>query len=559
MIEAIKELLISNPVLLLFLVLAIGFLIGGIRFGNFQLGSVAGVLIAGLLFGHLGFVGNPAIQSFGFVLFMISVGYQAGPKFIQALKKDGRRYLVIAVIVAVSGFGLALIAARILNFEPGIAAGLLAGSLTSTPTLAAADATVLSTSFVVPDGMNVEDIRTNINSAYAITYIFGLVGLILVIRLLPGMLKINLADEAIKLEREDSEGGPKSVFSPSDVVVRAFRLESEEHAGRTLEEIYKASPYQFTIQKIRRDGELFVPSLETVLQIGDLISIVGIITPELFKKIGDKNFGPAARDRELLQYHPETDQICVTRKYKGGLTLGDLNIPVDHASFVSRITRLGVNIEVSPSTPIERGDVLHVTGPGAGLENLGDRLGHLEREIEKTDLSTFSWAIVFGILLGALSIKVAGVDIGLGSAGGLLVLGLLIGYLRSIFPVFGRVPDAARWIFTELGLLLFMAGVGLRGGSGLVETLVSSGIALVLIGIAVTLVPLTLAYIFGRKVQKMNPLMLLGTITGAMTSGGALSVINAQSNSSIANIGYTGAYAFANVLLTVAGAVIALL
>ncbi len=143
MIEAIKELLISNPVLLLFLVLAIGFLIGGIRFGNFQLGSVAGVLIAGLLFGHLGFVGNPAIQSFGFVLFMISVGYQAGPKFIQALKKDGRRYLVIAVIVAVSGFGLALIAARILNFEPGIAAGLLAGSLTSTPTLAAADATVL--------------------------------------------------------------------------------------------------------------------------------------------------------------------------------------------------------------------------------------------------------------------------------------------------------------------------------------------------------------------------------------------------------------------------------
>ena len=559
MIEAIKELLISNPVLLLFLVLAIGFLIGGIRFGNFQLGSVAGVLIAGLLFGHLGFVGNPAIQSFGFVLFMISVGYQAGPKFIQALKKDGRRYLVIAVIVAVSGFGLALIAARILNFEPGIAAGLLAGSLTSTPTLAAADATVLSTSFVVPDGMNVEDIRTNINSAYAITYIFGLVGLILVIRLLPGMLKINLADEAIKLEREDSEGGPKSVFSPSDVVVRAFRLESEEHAGRTLEEIYKASPYQFTIQKIRRDGELFEPSLETVLQIGDLISIVGIITPELFKKIGDKNFGPAARDRELLQYHPETDQICVTRKYKGGLTLGDLNIPVDHASFVSRITRLGVNIEVSPSTPIERGDVLHVTGPGAGLESLGDRLGHLEREIEKTDLSTFSWAIVFGILLGALSIKVAGVDIGLGSAGGLLVLGLLIGYLRSIFPVFGRVPDAARWIFTELGLLLFMAGVGLRGGSGLVETLVSSGIALVLIGIAVTLVPLTLAYIFGRKVQKMNPLMLLGTITGAMTSGGALSVINAQSNSSIANIGYTGAYAFANVLLTVAGAVIALL
>ena len=559
MIETVKELLIGNSILLLFLVLAIGFLIGGIRFGNFQLGSVAGVLIAGLLFGHLGFEGNAAIQSFGFVLFMISVGYQAGPKFIQALKKDGRRYLVIAVIVSLSGFGLAFAFGRILNFEPGISAGLLAGALTSTPTLAAADATVQSTGFVIPDGMDVEDIRTNINSAYAITYIFGLVGLILVIRMLPGMLRINLADEAVKLEREDEEAGPKSVFSPSDIVVRAFRLESEEHAGLSLEEIYKASPYQFTIQKIRRGGELMEPTLETELQIGDLISIVGVITPELFEKIGDRVIGPFARDRELLQYNPETDQICVTRKYKGGLTLGDLNTAVNHASFVSRITRLGVNIDVSPSTPIERGDVLHVTGPGAGLEHLGDRLGHLERDIEKTDLSTFSWAIVFGILLGTLSIKVAGVEIGLGSAGGLLVLGLLIGYLRSIFPVFGRVPDAARWVFTEMGLLLFMAGVGLRGGSGLIETLVSSGLALVLIGIAVTLVPLTLAYIFGRTVQKMNPLMLLGTITGAMTSGGALSVINAQSNSSIANIGYTGAYAFANVLLTVAGALIALL
>ena len=515
----------GNPILLLFLVLAIGFLIGGIRFGAFQLGPVAGVLVAGLLFGHLGFESNAAIQSFGFVLFMFAVGYQAGPRFIQALKKDGRRYLVIAVIVSLSGFGLALAATRILGFEPGISAGLLAGSLTSTPTLAAADATVQSATYAIPEGLDVEGIRTNINSAYAITYIFGLVGLILVIRLLPGVLKINLADEAIKLEREDAEAAPKSVFSPSDITVRAFRLEAEELTGRPLGEIYEASPFQFTVQKIRRSGELIEPTLETELQVGDLISIVGVMTPDAVEKLGDRVIGPLARDRELLEYQPETDKICVTRKYKGGLTLGDLKITENHASFVSRITRLGVNIEVSPSTPIERGDVLHVTGPGPGLEYLGERLGHLEREIEKTDLSTTSWSIVFGIILGALSIPVAGVEIGLGSAGGLLVLGLLIGYLRSLFPVFGRLPNAAQWLFTELGLLLFMAGVGLRGGGGLIEILISSGLALVLTGVIVTLVPLTLAYIFGRIVQKMNPLMLLGTNTGAMTSGGALIVI----------------------------------
>lgn len=558
MFDTLQELLSGNPILLLFLVLAIGFLIGGIRFGSFQLGSVAGVLIAGLLFGHLGFESNPSIQSFGFVLFMIAVGYQAGPRFIQALKKDGRRYLVIAVIVSLSGFGLALIAARVLGFDQGISAGLLAGSLTSTPTLAAADATVQTPGFEIPAGLDIEDIRTNINSAYAITYIFGLVGLIMVIRLLPGLLGINLAREAEKLEKEDAEAGPKSVFSPSDIVVRALRMDLDELAGRPLGDIYKVSPYQFTVQRIRRDGELITPDPETELQVGDHISIVGVITPEVVEKLGDRVIGPVVRDKELLQYNPETGKICVTRKYKGGLTLGDLNTAVKHATFVSQITRLGVNMEVSPSTPIERGDVLHVTGPSAGVEQLGEELGHVERDIEKTDLSTISWAIVFGTLLGGVSISISGVDIGLGSAGGLLVFGLLIGYLRSLFPVFGRVPDAAQWVFTEMGLLLFMAGVGLRGGAGLVETMISSGFALVLTGIVVTLVPLTIAYVYGRTVQKMNPLMLLGSITGAMTSGGALSVINSQANSTIAGIGYTGAYAFANVLLTIAGALIVL-
>ena len=136
---------------------------------------------------------------------------------------------------------------------------------------------------------------------------------------------------------------------------------------------------------------------------------------------------------------------------------------------------------------------------------------------------------------------------------------MAVGYLRSLFPVFGRVPKAARWVFTELGLLLFMAAVGLRGGADLVDTLRSSGLTLLLFGIVVTCVPMAIAYLVGRKALGMNPLMLLGSITGAMTSGGALTVINSQSKSTIASIGYTGAYAFANVLLTLAGALIILL
>jgi putative transport protein len=555
----LRDLIFENPVLLLFLVLAIGFVIGNIKFGSFQLGSVAGVLLAGLVLGNFGFKSSPEIQSFGFVLFMFSVGYSAGPRFIQALKKDGRRYLSIAIIVSVSGFALVKVMSGVLNFEPGIAAGLMAGALTSTPTLAAADDAALNADPAIFGGLAIEEVRTNINTAYAITYIFGLVGLILVIRILPGLLKINLVDEAIKLEKEDASSGGQPIFSPSDIIVRAFEVTNSNYIGIPLKEFYDRAKIQFTIQKLKRKGELIDLSLETELEIGDHISIVGVMDQRSIDQLSNDVLGPGVRDTELLQFDPESLRIVITHKTASGTILGDLATPVHYGSFVSRIVRVGVDIEVSATTELQRGDVLHVMGPSGGLEALGNKLGHIERTVEETDLSTFSWAIVFGMLVGALAISIGGVNIGLGSAGGLLVAGLTIGYLRSLWPVFGRVPDGARWVFTEMGLLIFMAGVGLRGGAGLIETLQESGLALLGAGILVTLVPLFIAYFYGSKVLKMNPLMLLGAIVGAMTSGGALSVINDQSKSSIASIGYTGAYAFANILLTIAGALMILL
>jgi len=554
-----RELIAGNPVLMLFLVLAIGFMIGRIGFGSIQLGSVVGVLVGGLLLGHFGFEGDPSIQSLGFVLFIFSVGYQAGPRFVQAARKDGRRYLAIAVIVAVTGFAVAYGLAHGLDLIPGAAAGVLAGGLTSTPTLAAADVAVQSATYSVPLGATVDEIRGNITAAYAITYIFGLVGLILIVRLLPVWLRIDLAEEAAKLEQEDAAALPPPVFTASDVIVRAIHVDTEELTGRPLREVFESTPVQFTVLKIRRDGELIEADPDTELMLGDAISVVGVLTQAAQEALADMAVGTQIRDRELLQYQPESVRICVTSKDAAGLTLGELETPVRHGSFISRVERMGVSLDVAPSTRLERGDVMHVTGPHAGLDVLGERLGHVERDTEETDLRTISWAVVVGLLLGAWSINIAGVSIGLGGAGGLLIMGLLVGYLRSLFPVFGRLPAGARWLFTEFGLLIFMAGVGLRGGASLVETLLVSGPALLISGVAVTTVPLFVGYLYGRKVLGMNPLMLFGAITGAMTSGGALSVINEQSRSSIAGISYTAAYAFANILLTIAGTLIVLL
>ena len=171
---------------------------------------------------------------------------------------------------------------------------------------------------------------------------------------------------------------------------------------------------------------------------------------------------------------------------------------------------------------------------------------------------TFAFGITFGVLLGLLSIAVGGVSIGLGSAGGLLASGLLVGFLRSIRPTFGRMPAAARWFLMEFGLLLFMAGVGLRAGQDIVETFLSAGPTLIAAGVVVTTVPVLLGYFFGHKILKIEPVLLFGAVTGAMTSGASLSIVTEAAKSDAPALGYTGTYAFANVLLTVAGSIILL-
>ena len=187
MLGYLMEFMQGNPVALLFAVLGLGYLVGKTTIKGFELGSVTGVLFVGLVFGHLGFTMNPTVQSLGFVLFIFSVGLQAGPSFFAVLRQDGAKYFALAVVIAVTGFSLALGFSKMLGLEPGASAGLLAGGLTSSPTLAAAQEAVRSGDVAVPGGFTAEQVMTNVTTAYAITYIFGLVGLILIIRLLPRM------------------------------------------------------------------------------------------------------------------------------------------------------------------------------------------------------------------------------------------------------------------------------------------------------------------------------------------------------------------------------------
>jgi putative transport protein len=218
------ETLHQQPVLTLFLILGMWYLIGNIRIGSFSLGPVAGVLFAGLFLGHYGFAMSPGAQSVGFALFIFSVGYQAGPRFFDVLKTDGLRYFLLALVVAATGFSVALIGAQLLSLAPGASAGLLSGGLTSSPTLAAAQEAIRSGQVTPPDGITADGMIGNVATAYAITYIFGLAGLIAIIKMLPQMLGMDLAKEAKALEAADeaASGAPKA-----NVSARRYRVTNE--------------------------------------------------------------------------------------------------------------------------------------------------------------------------------------------------------------------------------------------------------------------------------------------------------------------------------------------
>jgi putative transport protein len=556
----VLELMRSDPILLLFAVLGLGYLVGRIRFGSFELGPVAGVLLAGLVFGHFKFEINPTVQSLGFTLFIFSIGFQAGPRFFSVIRRDGMRYLMLALVVGLIGFLATRGLVRIFQFKAGTEAGLLAGAMTSTPTLAAADATVRGGSYQLPEGFTQEQVLANITAGYAITYFFGVIGLILLIRFIPRLLGVRLDEEARVLELAQTAEDKGRCFSPSDVFVRAVQVEREDVIGLPLQELYSKVEIPLTVTQIRRGGELIPVRLETCLEKDDLIGFVAVVDEAAWARLKDKQpLGRQVYDTDLLSYSSETAQLVVTKKQAVGLTLGELDAPQRFVCFVSEIRRQGVHVEFSPGTPLERGDVLTVDGPVAGLERMAEKLGHLERDVDQTDLLTFSLGIVAGVLVGALSVKIGGVPIGLGSAGGLLACGLVIGFLRSIYPVFGRVPSAARSLLLDLGLLMFMACVGLQGGQTIVSVLKSSGLALIACGVVVTCLPVLIGYAFGRRVLKMNPVMLLAAITGSMTSSAALSIVNDQAKSTLPGIGYAGAYAFANIILTLLGALILLL
>jgi putative transport protein len=445
---------------------------------------------------------------------------------------------------------VAVAAGRLLHLPFGGMAGLLAGAMTTTPTLAAAQEAVRSGIVRLPDGASAEGVIATIATSYAITYVVGLLGIIATVRLLPRALRIDLAAEAARLEEsaDEARGG--------QLQARAYRVTNPTACEPTIREIRARAWDGLAVVRLLRNGESIRPGDDAHLQLGDELHAYG-----------DSNFFRGGIDElgEEVPVLPEVDlavtytHVVVARRGAVGKTLAELDLARGHGLVVAEVRRDGLPLPLTRGLRIQRGDVLGVVGPKASLKDLLDVLGPVESDVSETDMTTFAFGIALGVVVGLFAVDVGGVPIGLGMAGGLLASGILVGWLNATRPTVGEFPEAARWILMEFGLMLFIVGVGLQAGGQIVETFARAGPALILAAAFVVVTPILAGYAFGRSVLRLHPVLLIGALTGAMTSAAAMSLVNSEAKSSAPALGYTGTYAFANVILTVAGTLIMLL
>lgn len=548
----------QSPALVIFVAIGLGYLIGKVNIRGFELGPTGGVLLVGLLFGHLGFDEHPFLGTIGFILFIYSVGFQAGPRFFNVLLEDGPRYIALSVVVALTGFVVAKLLALTFDLDSGFTAGILAGAMTSTPTLVGAQNALDAGIAVLGPGLTAEDLRQHLSVGYAITYVFGTIGLILIVKFLPGVLRIDLVGASRQYAQDKGYSETEDALITGLPVVRGYQIMDGEMVGKTRREVEATRDLDFGLVRLVRDGEVIELGLDDEIKAGDKAAILA--RPERHAELRDMpDVKPGILDRELLDSFITTQDIVVSHESAVSRPLRELRITEDFGCFVTKIRRAQIDLPVDRDMTLMKADIVTVAGDSQAIERLAGRIGSIEKDIKETDLVTFAFGIVIGLLIGMISLKIGNINVGIGSAGGLLLSGIIFGFLRASYPTFGRVPPAARYIIMELGLMFFMVNVGITAGGGVVEALISVGPVLILCGILVLILPVVVGYLFGTFYLKLNPALLLGSLTGAMTSTPALSALQDAAKSSMPALGYAGTYAFANVLLTLAGTLIMLL
>ncbi|WP_341679219.1 TrkA C-terminal domain-containing protein [Niveibacterium sp. SC-1] len=559
--DTLQSLVKLHPELAIFATMVLGHAIGRLEFRGFGFGSVVGTLIAGMGIGVLTRPEIPDLLKWAFFdLFLFAVGYGAGPQFFASLKRETLPQMLLAVVVSCSGLAAALGMVYLFRFDPGLSAGLVSGSLTQSAALGSALNTLQS--MEVPEATRAV-LMAHAPLADAICYVFGEVGLILFLTVVaPRLMKIDLPAVAREAEeRLRSSGVPDAdtFLAYTPLTYRAYRIDNPALAGLSVE----AFEHQFAVGRLmvesyRRAGQIHRrPELDALLQLGDIVAVVsrrpGIVAAAAM-------VGAEIDDAELLSVPLQEASIILTRGEMAGRTLAELSDSSARGIYLLAITRGQQALPREPGTVVQRGDVFRLTGSPDAIARAAKRLGYIEPDPARTDLVYLAGGIVVGTLVGLLQLHVAGVPLGLGGSGGVLVVGLVAGWVHSRYPVFGRIPESAQRLLSDVGLIVFISAIGLAAGPHALEAIDQGGIELfarlIGAGVVVTMAGPIIGVLFGRFVLKMPPVSLLPGIAGAQTTVATLNALKERSGSDVFSLGFTVPFAVSNVLITMWGPVI---
>jgi putative transport protein len=445
--------------------------------------------------------------------------------------------------------------AKLMGFDVGTAAGMLAGAFTESTVIGTASESIQR--LQIPEAEKTI-LLNNIPVAYAVTYLVGTTILVWFLSsLAPKLLKIDLRAASRELEKKllgksEEEEGIESAFE--DWGLRAFKITNTKWIGLSIGDVERSiTDARIFIHRIRRSGKIIESNSATIINSGDVIAVMARYRVFL-EKLND--FGPEVMDQELLDYPIAYRDLIITNKKVAGKSLKELALKYGQGVKLHKLIRTGQEIPFTPETIINRGDLLKISGLLPDVERTAKSAGYIDKVTPETDMIFVGLGILLGGLVGLLAVTVFGISITLTTSGGALIMGLVFGWLRSKTPKFGRIPEPALWIFDTVGLSTFIGIVGLSAGPSFISGLEQTGLGLLFAGVIVAVLPHVVGLFVGHYLLKINPVILLGAQSGAGTTTAALKAIQEAADSKLPVLGYTVPYALGNILLTAWGPVI---
>jgi len=558
----------DNPFVFLFLCLALGYPLGWITIKGISLGTTAGTLVVGVLLALGAFslydlkIDAPGLVSDIFLMmFMYAIGMKVGPQFFSGLARGGLDFVVIGLIVVFSNFLIVVAGTKMLEMAPGYAAGIISGSYTVTAVIGVAQSAVSSGAFKLPDGITADQVGANIAAGYAISYILSSVFIILLIKYLPAMFGIDPVKAGKDAEADFGAGGGNAAlpstagFSHRGALpldIRAYKVENEEIAGQTVEQLFRKYPHAAVLKVVRGD-EVIDGSDNPTVQMGDIIGVRGRyegLIDRAQEGVGKEVDEPRARDVEI-----QVADVVVGKSEYAGKTLEELGKEIGFGVNLQAMFRQGNELPHLPETIVEVGDVLRLAGSEFSVGHVAEKLNS-KPIVESTLTETFYLAVslLIGYICGKLSVTLGGIPFALGTSAGCMLTGIMFAYLRTRNPTFGGpMSEGARSFLQDIGLSLFVAVLASSVGPKILASFQGTVVIKIAgLGLLAALLPPFLAWLYGMF-RKMNPVILAGACAGGRNSTPAMKGISDESQSDMPAIGYPVPYALTSMIVLILG------